>query len=64
MDMAIQVQILDKADYISYSIKNLEKGMNLIILCPAMGKQKGKLYSSALVRQPVLEKENSEFKPV
>ena len=34
--------------------------MNLIILPPAMVK----LGSSALVRQPKKEKENSEFKPV
>ena len=38
--------------------------MNLIILPPAMGKQQGRLGSSALVRQLVQEKENSEFKPV
>ena len=38
--------------------------MNPIILPPAMSKQKGRLGSSALVRQLILEKENSEFKPV
>ena len=38
--------------------------MNPIILPPAMGKQEGRLGSSALVRQLVLEKENSEIKPV
>ena len=38
--------------------------MNPIILPPAMGKFLGRLGSSALVRQLVLEKENSEFKPV
>ena len=38
--------------------------MNPIILPPAMGKLNGRLGSSALVRQLVLEKENSEFKPV
>ncbi len=38
--------------------------MNPIILRPAMGKQQDRLGSSALVRQLVQEKENSEFKPV
>ena len=37
--------------------------MNPVILPPAMGKYYGRLRSSALVRQPVKEKENSEFKP-
>ena len=40
------------------------KDMNPIIFPPAMGKQEGKLGSSALVRKLVQEKENSEFKPV
>ena len=38
--------------------------MNPIILPPAMGKYCDRLGSSALVRQLVQEKENSEFKPV
>ena len=38
MDMATQVQILDKTDYISHSTNTLGKGMNPIILPPAMGK--------------------------
>ena len=38
--------------------------MNPLILPPAMGKQQGRLGSSALVRQLVWEKENSEFKPI
>ena len=38
MDTATRVQILDETDYISHSIKNPGKGMNLIILPPAMGK--------------------------
>ena len=38
--------------------------MNPIILPPAMGKQWGRLGSSALVRRLVKKKENSEFKPV
>ena len=38
MDMATQVQILDKADCILHSTNTLVKGMNPIILPPAMGK--------------------------
>ena len=38
--------------------------MNLIILPPAMGKIVGQTGSLALVRKPVLEEENSEFKPI
>ena len=38
MDTATQVQILDKNDCISLSTNTLGKGMNLIILTPAMGK--------------------------
>ena len=64
MDTATRVQILDLTDCISHSPNILGKGMNLIILPPAMGKQQGRLCSSALVRQLVQAKENSEFKPV
>ena len=39
MDMVTQVQILDEADCISYSTNTLGKGMNPIILPPAIGKQ-------------------------
>ena len=38
MDMATQVQILDETDCISHSTNTLGKGMNPIILPPAMGK--------------------------
>ena len=38
MDTATRVQILDETDSISYSTNTLGKGMNLIILPPAMGK--------------------------
>ena len=38
MDPATRVQILDEADYISHSTNTLGKGMNPIILPPAMGK--------------------------
>ncbi len=33
-----RVQILDETDYISHSTNTLGKGMNQIILPPAMGK--------------------------
>ena len=49
MDMATQVQILDETDCISHSTNTLGKGINPIILPPAMGK----IGSSALVRQLV-----------
>ena len=38
MDMVTRVQILDEADGISHGINILGKGMNPIILPPAMGK--------------------------
>ena len=37
-DPATRVQILDEADCISHSTNTLGKGMNPIILPPAMGK--------------------------
>ena len=38
MDTATRVQILDESDCISHSTNTLGKGMNPIILPPAMGK--------------------------
>ena len=38
MDTATRVQILDEADCISHGTNTLGKGMNPIILPPAMGK--------------------------
>ena len=38
MDTATRVQILDETDRISYSTNTLGKGMNPVILPPAMGK--------------------------
>ena len=38
MDTATRVQILDQTDCISHSTNTLGKGMNPIILPPAMGK--------------------------
>ena len=63
MFTATRVQILAETDCISHSTNTLGEGMNPIILPPAMGKLKDRLGSSALVRQLVYEKENSEFKP-
>ena len=37
-DTATRVQILDESDCISHSINTLGKGMNPIILSPAMGR--------------------------
>ena len=62
--MVTRIQILDETDCIQHSTNTLGKGINPIILPPAMGKQQDRLGSSALVRQLVQEKENSEFKPV
>ena len=55
---------LDETDCISHSTNTLGKGMNPIILPPAMGKQQGRLGSSDLEWQLVYENENSEFKHV
>ena len=38
IDMATRVQILDETDCISHCTNTLGKGMNPIILPPAMGK--------------------------
>ena len=53
MDTATRVQILDETDDISHSTNTLQKGMNLITLPPALGKQLGRLSSSALFKQLV-----------
>ena len=56
--------VLQSRYYVHFRANTLGKGMNPLILPPAMGKQQDGLGSSALVRQLVQEKENSEFKPV
>ena len=38
MDTATRVQIMDETDYISHRTNTLWKGMNPIILPPALGK--------------------------
>ena len=38
LDTATRVQIMDETDFISHSTNTLGKGMNPIILPPAMGK--------------------------
>ena len=56
--------VLQSRYYVHFRANTLGKGMNPLILPPAMGKQQDGLGSSALVRQLIQEKENSEFKPV
>ena len=56
--------VLQLRYYVHFRANTLGKGMNPLILPPAMDKQQDRLGSSALVRQLVQEKENSEFKPV
>ena len=48
MNTAIRVQILDETDCISHSTNTLGKGMNPIILPPAMGKQQDRPRFSSL----------------
>ena len=62
--IVIREFVLQSRYYVHFRANTLGKGMNLLILPPAMGKQQDGLGSSALVRQLVQEKENSEFKPV
>ena len=65
MDMATQVQILDEADCISQSTNTLGKGMNPIILPPAMGKIVGQAGFVSLGEATSLgEGKTSVFKPV
>ena len=40
MNIAVQVQILDKDDCISYCANTIGKGMKPTILSPAMGKNR------------------------
>ena len=57
--MAIRVQIMDEALFISHNAKTLEKGCNPTILSQAMSKQEDKLSPFTLVWQPAFKKENS-----
>ena len=61
MELVTQVQILDKAVCISLYANTFPKGINQSVLSSALGKYLGRLISLTLVRQPVSEKENSEF---
>ena len=63
MDTVTRVQILDETDCISHCTNNLGKGMNPIILPPAMGKIVGQTRFFSLGVATSLEKENSELKP-
>ena len=60
MDMVTQVQIPDETLCISHSANNPGKRYNSNYPS-AMGKEKSRLSSLLLVRQPVEEKENSDF---
>ena len=61
MDTATRVQILEEADCISLSTNTLWKGMNPIILPPAIV---GQTVFFSLGEATSLEEGNSEFKPV
>ena len=61
MESLTWVQVLYKTVFALLYTNTLQKGMNLSVLFPAMGKI---VASSDLIRQPVYEKENSEFKPI
>ncbi len=50
---------MDEANCILHSTNTIEKGMNTMILPPATGKLLGRL-----VRQPMQEKANFEYKPI
>ena len=60
MEMANQVRILNEPSSISLGADTL-KSMNPIILRPAVGKIIGQTGLWLWFRQPVVEKENSEF---
>ena len=62
MQLLTRIQILEEAVYISLHTNSLGKGMDLSIILPTMVKQKGRLCSLALIKLPVKEKENTEFK--
>ena len=62
MDISSQVQILDEAACFSFCANALGKGMNPSHL--PLTKYLGRLGSLTLVWLSVLEKENSELKPV
>ena len=61
--MATRVQILDLTDCISHSTNTLGKGMNPIILPPAMGKIVGQTRFFSLGEATSLGEGKSEFKP-
>ena len=62
MESVTWIQILDEGVSISLCIYAFWKGMSPSVLCPDIAKYQNKLGSLALVKQPGLEKENSEFK--
>ena len=64
MDTVTRVQILDKADCISQSTNTFGKNINPLIPPLVWQNSMTDWVFSVLVRQPVLETENSESKPV
>ena len=62
MDTVTRDQILAKVAYISYSTTSLGKGMNPIILPPAINSWA--LSSLTFLWQLIQEKENTDFKNV
>ena len=63
MDETTPAQILDLAVCISQSVTTLKIGINPTILPSFEGKLEGRVSYLTLIWQPVLEKENSKFKP-
>ena len=57
-----RVQILDDAICVLQSTNTLRKDMRPIIILSARSKYKGRLVFLTLVWQPVLVKENADFK--
>ena len=64
MDTVTRVQSQDEVDCISYRTYTLGKGINQITLSSAMDRYKERLGSLALIREPVLDNENPDLKPV
>ena len=63
MELATQVQILDKVVHISLCANAFAKSMHPSCSLFSYGKYLGQLCSLALVRQLVWEKKNPRFKP-
>ena len=64
MDVAIRVQILNEAIFISHIAHTLRKGIKSTILPLDRSKEGNTRSSLTLIWQPIKERENSEFGPV